>query len=298
MSKATTRRIVCPTDFSDGSRRALDDAIALARWHGAALTVLHAHPDVPTRPHEDARDSEGHERFTRALDAFIEPAREVGLPVRIELRAAPPVDAIVAEVQAGRADLVVMGTHGRSGFERLMLGSVTEKVLRKVSCPVLTVPPPHAVRNAPDRVPFQSILCPIDFSPASLRALDHALSLAEGTSARLRLLHVLEFLVDPEDDRGVDFSFSEYRQHLERDMHARLHRTVPEALRARCAVSETLTGGDPARQVLRVAGEVGADLIAMGAQGRGPVERIFLGSIAEHVIRGAACPVLTLPDAA
>jgi nucleotide-binding universal stress UspA family protein len=113
------------------------------------------------------------------------------------------------------ADLLVMGTHGRSGFEALFLGSVTEKVLRSTRVPVLTVPP--AVERV-ESVVYKTILCPIEFWDASTRALEYALTLAQETGARLILLHVVEQLVDaPQLGEVSQFSVPEYRRYLEED---------------------------------------------------------------------------------
>ena len=96
---------------------------------------------------------------------------------------------ITREAERLPADLLILGTHGRSGFERLFLGSVTEKVLRSTRVPVLTIPPPVQHPGSPV---YKTILCPVDFSDASIRALEYALSLAQQADARLILLHVIE----------------------------------------------------------------------------------------------------------
>jgi nucleotide-binding universal stress UspA family protein len=104
------------------------------------------------------------------------------------------VREILKQARAGQANLVVMGTHGRSGFERLLLGSVTERMLRKAPCPVLTVPR----RTTETLLTFKRILCPIDFSDSSQRALAYALSLAQEADAHLIVANVVELL--PESD--------------------------------------------------------------------------------------------------
>ena len=111
--------------------------------------------------------------------------------VAVEGNVAPEIVRLARELPA---DLIVMGTHGRTGFDRLMLGSVTERILRKAPCPVLTVP-----RRAPDAVPvgpvlFKRILCAIDYSPSAMKALTYATSLAEQAGAHLTAVHVLEHL--------------------------------------------------------------------------------------------------------
>jgi nucleotide-binding universal stress UspA family protein len=204
-------------------------------------------------------------------------------------------------VQADRlkADLLVLGTHGRSGFERLALGSTTEKVLRKAACPVLTVPP-----GLPDAVPaaagsFRNILCGVDFSSCSEQALRYALSLAQEADARLTVLHVVsgEFddAVEAATAAAADrLSVADFRHQREAALRSRLAGLVPEPVRAYCRVESLLTHGRPWREILRVALQRRCELIVMGVQGRSAADLMVFGSTTHHVVREASCPVLTL----
>jgi nucleotide-binding universal stress UspA family protein len=202
--------------------------------------------------------------------------------------------AIPVAVGFPPADLVVMGTHGHSGFVRWTLGSVTEKVLRRSPCPVLTVGPAGAGAVAPEGGPvFKRILCALDFSPSSDRALRYALSLAQEADARLSLLHVLDWpLEEPRDAGGFDLAG--YRRRLEEEARERLRAAVPEAARDWCKPEERLEAGRPWQAIVRVAGELGAELIVMGVQGRGALDLMLFGSTTHNVVREAACPVLTI----
>jgi nucleotide-binding universal stress UspA family protein len=192
-----------------------------------------------------------------------------------------------------------MGTHGRSGFERLVLGSVTEKVLRKATCPVLSVP-----RRVKDAVPlppvlFKSILCATDFSDCATHALRYAMSLAQEADARLTVLHVLELLPElPYSSldavRAWPQHVTEYAAEVEKDRRERLRAAVPESVRAYCAVETVLANGTPYRETLRVAAEQHSDLIVVGIHGRSATDLLFFGSTAQHVVRQSTCPVLTL----
>src|SRR5512147_2858506 len=136
------RRVLCPVDFSDTSQHALDHAAAIARWYEAELTLLFVFPtylavDLPPLTLEDA----DRERLLVEMRRMVD-----RVPIRVapqyRLVEAPSVhDAIVAQAARLHTDLLVLGTHGQSGFERLFLGSVTEKVIRKAECPTLVVPP-------------------------------------------------------------------------------------------------------------------------------------------------------------
>jgi nucleotide-binding universal stress UspA family protein len=203
-----------------------------------------------------------------------------------------PAREIVAYAESLPADLLVMSTHGRGGFERLFLGSVTEKVLRSTRVPVLTVPPP--VQRV-DAVVYKTILCPIEFSDPSIRAFEYALTLAEEADAKLLLLHVIEALADVPVPSEVDhFNVPDYYRHLEEEARARLKSAVPEEARVWCTPEERVMFGKAYRVILQVAEEVNADIIVMGVHGKGALNRFLFGSTTHHVIREARCPVLTL----
>jgi nucleotide-binding universal stress UspA family protein len=297
---AEITQILCPVDLSDTSRHALEHAFAFARWYRARVTVLHVlNVPLPVMPPagiavaETAsvpplRQEEVLEevrRFTVSTSGADQSAADV---VVVE---GNPVREILRHAEDGRTDLLVMGTHGRSGFEALFLGSVTEKILRSTRVPVLTVPP--AVERV-QTVVYKTILCPIEFSDASLRALEYALTLAQETGARLILLHVIEQLVDaPQPGALSAVSLEQYRQHLEEHARARLSSAVPEQARVWCTPEERVRTGKAYRVILEMADEEKAEVIVMGVHGKGALKRLF-GSTTHHVIREAHCPVLTL----
>jgi nucleotide-binding universal stress UspA family protein len=291
-------RILCPIDLSAFSRHALDHALALAKWYDAHVTVLYvcgAPPllvpltgmpaDLPELPPLQP------EVVAEDVRRFCGPVTTApGGPAAVVVKEGTPATEIVLEAE--RADLIVMGTHGRSGFERLFLGSVTEKVLRTTHVPVLTVPPPV---ERPASVLYKTILCPIEFSDASIRALEYALSLAEETDARLILLHVVEGVLEQPQYGEIDhLSVREYYRYLEEDAMARLKAAVPEEARVWCKPDERVATGKAYRKILEVAAEDGAELIVMGVHGKGVLHRRLFGSTTHHVIREAGCPVLTL----
>jgi nucleotide-binding universal stress UspA family protein len=178
-------QILCPVDLSDTSGRALGHALRLARWYGAQLTVMQviwADPPVTYPARVASRSATVLSPATRA--ELLEELRQFeGLhaitDVRIEavLREGAIVTQILEEARAREAGLIVMGTHGIGGFARFLLGSVTERVLRQATCPVMTVGPSSTTSTAAGQT-FATILCAVDFSPSSLNALRHAVSLA------------------------------------------------------------------------------------------------------------------------
>jgi nucleotide-binding universal stress UspA family protein len=293
------RRILCPTDFSDFSRHALERAVALARWYESAVTVLHVVPFVPSPatfpPGVSPLTLEPvpHDRILEELKRFAEPVAAAGLECDALLRDGNAAKEILDLAGTLPADLLVMGTHGRGGFERLVLGSVAEKVLRKASCPVLTVPAPRPDATAP-LAPFARILCPVDFSPSSMKALDYALSLAQEAKATLTVLHVVEWSPDEEVREHRHFDVPEYRRYLEEEARSMLRQAIPEEARLWCAPREIVVPGKPREEILRAAREAQAEMIVMGVQGRGAVDLMFFGSTTHHVIRESHCPVLTI----
>lgn len=201
------------------------------------------------------------------------PARRVGLRADGELREGKPAVEIARAAQELHADLIVMGTHGRSGFQPLALASVAEKVLRRARCPILTVP--ARAGGWPDPLLFKRILCATDFSPASEAAVGYAVSLAEESNATLLLVHV--------------------RERLERAAaRAQLCRALPREARKRGVSEEIVTCGQVAPEILRLAAERKIGLIVMGVHGRNLLDLMAFGSVTHQVVREAICPVLTV----
>jgi nucleotide-binding universal stress UspA family protein len=295
----TMRRVLCPVDFSDFSRHALDYAAGVARWHEARITALHVIPPITSmlpasgegiypplvfRP-EELR------QFRDELESF---ARASGIEaLDTEVVQGSVAGEIVRFANELPADLLVMGTHGRSGFERLMLGSVTEKLLRKSPCPLLTVPA-AVPALAPVNALFSRVLCAVDFSPASLHALTLAQSLAGEAAARLCVMHVLEpvSVFEPVVAVGLDDLPAVNADHR-REVRRRLEGLVGGDTRAFTDVAEIVVSGKPYREILRAAGEQRSDLIVIGAHGGRRGLPVF-GSTTAHVVREAQCPVLTV----
>lgn len=294
MTSTCLQRILCPVDTSEPSAEAGRQAIAFARWSGARVTALHvdepislADPELLSRFMEERRNWMRLE-FCEAFDA--------GIHVDLASRTGVPAQEIVRYAAELPADLIVMGTHGVGGFQHLMLGSVAEKVLRRASCPVLTVPPRGV---ATSRLPFERVLCALDFSDCSLAALECAMATAMGSGASLTLAHVLEWpWEEPPAPNFDELPYAEatalrgYRHRREQDALARLNALAPEELRDRCRTR--VSHGRSHVEILRLAAEERADLIVLGVHGRNPVDMALFGSTTNQVVRRATCPVLTL----
>ena len=299
------RRILCPVDFSDYSRRALDHAVAIARWYESTVTALHVYSSAPVAAFGPGPvvfepivlTAADREQLLADTQAFIEAEKAPGVAVEAVLREGGAAAEILDQVTEMNADLLVMGTHGRSGFERLVLGSVAEKVLRKAKCPVLTVP-----RQLPDAVPaapvlFKRILCAFDFSNSSAHALKYAMSMAQEADAHLTVLHVVEHeLQNAADLPVIAYDARMTSEEFLKEREAALKRRLQEAVSATefCTVESVLAHGKPWREILRIAAEQQTDLIVMGVQGRDAADLLLFGSTTQHVVREASCPVLTL----
>lgn len=300
----TISRILCPTDFSLASTHAIDLAAHMAQLYGSRIAALHVvKPAVTPYPGLPAIDPHGDQTFDAAeLRRYCgETARAfsgaitTGVPVDVMVHVGEPARDILESAAALQADLIVIGTHGLSGFEHLLLGSVAEKVLRKAACPVLTVPPrAHATSS----LPFKRILCAIDFSACSMHALTFARSMAEQAGASLTGVHVLEWPWEEPpaprlDDLPVEqaFSLAMYRHEREAEARTRLATIIPEGDSHK---STRVCHGKPYEQILQVAAEERCDVIVIGVRGRGAIDRAIFGSTANHVVRAATCPVLTL----
>jgi nucleotide-binding universal stress UspA family protein len=296
------RRILCPIDFSDDSRHALAHATAVASWYGAAITLLHvSHPEAFTNPpllfDELPRGPGVIETLVRAaeeeLPKWSQSVTAAGVGVETLVECGYPVRHILERAASLPADLIVMGTHGRSGFERLVLGSVTEKVLRRAPCPVMAVPPPAV---AVGKLPYTRLLCPVDFSDSSEAALRFACSIAEEADARLTIVHVFDW--NPDDNLlTARFDTAEYFAAVEQQAHERLEALVTDEARVWCKPETVMARGKPYREILALADERASDLIVIGVRGRNAIDLALFGSTTNQVVRRARCPVLVIPGA-
>jgi len=290
------QRILCPIDFSECSHRALRQGFAIARWYEASVTVLHVFTNVPNIEVPGVPLDDPDRTFLiNHMQAFVgEVPPEV--PVTFVARCVPDVSGEIL-AQAEVADLVVIGSHGRSGFDRLVLGSVTEKIVRKSSRPIMVVPPHAPDGSALNHGVQPRILCAIDFSDASLGALDYAISLAEETQGELTLFHSIEVPPELHEPSPVptDFNIDQCHAAAEAVCLQRLRELVPPSFRHTCQVKTVVAEGLAYRQLLHLSAEQPTDLIVMGVRGCGAIDLLLFGSNTARVIRAATCPVLIVP---
>jgi nucleotide-binding universal stress UspA family protein len=286
-------RILCPVDFSDASSHAIALSSLVAGYYGASMTALHVVTPVAISLSEEAGEIA---RLRRLATEECGAATAKGVALDVLVAVGAPAAVILDRAASLPADLIVMGTHGTSGFQHLVLGSVTEKVLRRAACPVLTVPPRA---HAASQLPFRRVLCAVDFSDASLDAVGSALSLAGQSGSALTLLHVIEWpWGEPPPPHMEELpaaqraALAEFRRYLEESARKRLESLLPASAPFRCEAR--LRNGKAYVQILDVAAEERADLIVMGVRGRSPVDLAVFGSTTNQVVRQAPCPVLML----
>ncbi len=291
------KKILCPVDFSPGSQQAMRTAVRLANERDAELVLVHVWylpPTVFAGEQLYAADfvQQLSDDAERSLEAAVAEAGRLGARhVTSKLLTGPPSQQIVDAARGeGGPWLIVIGTHGRTGLARVMLGSVAEQVVRHAPCPVLTVRPDN------EPAPFAHVLCPIDLSKPAHDAMEVAGELAQAGGAGITLLHVLELPVSYAGKLPVP--------DLHRDLDARSAALMDRwtaALKAKVTVPVTqLTRiGRPGAQILALLDDDHTfDLVVIGSHGHAGVARLLLGSVAEKVVRHARCPVLVVHSAA
>lgn len=291
-------RILCPVDFSEHSARALTYAAKLTAWYGAKLLVVHVMPPLPPAT-TSALAGTARTLTERNLRAAIDAVRTPGLDADTTLvESGDAAGAILDTADSFDADVVVMGSHGRSGVQRVLLGSVLEALLHRSRRPVLAVPshvdPAHLVSGAA----LREVVCAVDLATPSLAALAYALAMAEEANAHLTLLHVIEVppeLLHPPQPPYEAFDAEAVRTEAEADALNRLRKLVPEHARDYCTIETSVLEGGVSRQVLRLAGNRQADLIVLGVHGRNALDLAVFGSNSKDIVRQATCPVLIVP---
>jgi nucleotide-binding universal stress UspA family protein len=282
------RNVLYPTDFSSCARGALGLAVELARAYGARLHLLHvvALPeDLAREPMFDLPPSaETYERLAREVDAALAPlvreAEAAGVSTVTAKRRGPGLGAtILAYAHRNDVDLIVMGTHRRRGPARLLLGSLTEELVRYGHCSVLSVRGGSLHATVP-----RVLLVPFDFSPAYRQALAAAADLARRSNARLRLLHVVD---EPAADRAAD------REVLLTGLHDRLQGELA-GVAAGLDIDVDVRAGRVAAEIARASTDEGGDLVVMAGDPSESARRLLANGTAETVLRTATPPVLLI----
>lgn len=273
--------MVLPTDFQQPARRAFDYAVRLASVCGARLNIVH----VIKALSESARESPGSRSLNPLKTAALlelgrltSRARDAGLHAEHRLLFGGPSDSILEFTADCHAGLIVMGTHGHTGWDRLRLGSTAQAVVRGASCPVLTLQEVVARDSYRHhvKVNLERLLVATDFSPCADAALHYVSGLAARLSAQVCLVHAA--------DEGLSDKVGQRKLNM-----------LVRELQRNGGIAESMSApGDPVEVILRLAEEWQADVIAVGTQGRRGLSRLLLGSVAESLLRRAGCPLLVV----
>jgi len=296
----TIKRILYATDLSATSEPAWSEARRLGRLFDAEIVILHVvtPPNVvslegyfPPDLFEDflrsaQRDAE------RGLDRLLGSVAGSGLKVRLRLEEGPPASRILDTASQEAADILVVGTHSRTGLDRVMLGSIADRVIRQARCPVLTARPQSD--GAPrDRI--RRICYATDFSPTARAAWSWVVAIASAADAEVDLVHVT---FEPVADRHMPAEMiGRMAQFLREQGQIEVERFLERSTLPRERIQVHLSPGLPGEQIVHRAQQRAVDLIIMGTHGWSGVVRWMLGSVAHTVIQTAPCPVLTIAPA-
>ncbi|SDM62330.1 Nucleotide-binding universal stress protein, UspA family [Halogranum gelatinilyticum] len=287
-------RILVPTDGSDWAMAAANHAFALAKLGDAtvhALSVVdlrHFEDDVVGSASEDLSIAE--QAAKAAVERVQQVGEESGCRVRTHVERGIPHETVLRFVADHDVDLVVMGTHGRTGLERFLLGSVTERVLRGSPVPVLTT---HLDGDGGTLPTYEHLLVPTDGSEGARDALDRAVAVATAAGARLTVLSVV-------DSRAFTGGFEtgptlpNIREQLQQYAEDAADALVRRAADAGVDADSVVTVGLPATEITAYAESNDVDLVVMGTHGRSGLERLILGSVTERVVRTSETPVLAV----
>jgi nucleotide-binding universal stress UspA family protein len=284
-------RILVPIDFSACSDAALAYALRLAASFGSTLHLLHVAEATFLRAMvTDPADKDT--AVLNRLDALLTDAdRKRFSPVSAVEHSDLPADQIVRYAGLRNIDLIVMGTHGHTGLAHVLLGSVAEKVVRHAPCPVVTLRTlPAAMTDG--HTGLSRVLATTDFSPQSDRALEYARAIAARSGAPLHLLHVLEDTVDTAAF-GTEVFVPDSPEVREARVREAMTRLAQRGDSAEPHATTEVVGGAAAKTIATYAAQHAVDLIVMGTHGRTGIAHLVMGSVAEQVVRTAACPVLS-----
>jgi len=291
------KNILLATDFSEASEKAFNYATAIARLHGSKIYVVHVLPAqftafIPEPPTDWMRHEADREMEILASRSELQP-----IPHETLLRTGSVWSVLSAVIRQENIELMVLGTHGRGGIKKLVLGSVAEEVVRHAVCPVITVGP-HIDISFGASGEIHRILFTTDFHPASAKAFEYALLLANQSHAKLILLHLNPPAALP--GPGVTFyhekTINEWHARVTANTKEKLENLLPASIKLWCE-PEYVVGFDFLGEgILKVADERQADLIVMGANRplSAKVSAHALKAVSYQVICHSKCPVLTV----
>ena len=280
------RRILYATDFSEASRAALPLVSAIARQYGSKVYIAHIWSPLPysmVTPETASTLEDGQERAAQTKASELQASAELaGLRASVIVEPGDPVEELNRTVCEQNIDLVVLSTHGRTGWKHLVMGSVAEELFRNLTCPVLTVGPCYS-KWFSDESQLKSILFPTDLSEESLSVFPYLASLASEYKSDLTVMHALP------EETGTNPDARCLAEPLRNEMEAMFSPHIS----SRCRAQFVIEFGDTAKSILIIAEGRNVDLIGMAVRKALPISTHFRNTTAYRVVLGAQCPVLT-----
>lgn len=302
-SSVAIKSILFATDFSTASEAALPYVTALSLRYGSTVHVAHVLPDAvllrPGAPDPAVMGQIYEQAHSVAQEKMQQLAKHLkGFPCKTYVRHGAVLEAVSAIISEQDVDLLVLGTHGRTGLGKLIMGSVAEELFRQAPCPVLTVGPKvpaaekvfesrHHRDLPPPHIKFHEILYATDLEADAARGAFYATSLAREFQCHLTLLHVID---------GYGKDLHDHPGPIDKTLR-RLEELVPDRTGLRYEPEFLAQFGPPSELILQTGGEYQADLIVLGVrQASGHLSAVthLGGSTAHKVVVGATCPVLTI----
>ncbi len=283
-------RILFPTDFSEGSDRALKYAAKFCGSFDASLHILHVNQSPTDAGAERINYSSiDEEKWSAAFRAYVHPLTSESLQasevIKREIAGISAGEVILRYALENDIDLIILGTHGRRGLGRLLMGSTSQEVSRLSICPVLTV---GGKVSGAKSISMNRILVPVDFSDHSRKALEVANELAGVFDAQLDLVHVLQNVAMP-SSLGIT-----YPSVANQEVHDRAKESLQKLVHDTPKADVFVVDGLPAHEITRLAQDRGVDLIVIATHGMTGFERFLMGSVTEKVLPLAPCPVFTV----
>lgn len=318
------KKIMCAIDFSDFTNDILAYSVALCKAFHAKLFLVHIVVDVRNSfiHSEISIDMEKlqSDHISNAQELLGSLVKDLGIEYEILTCEGDPAGKISEFALDKKVDMVITATYGKSGFNRLLIGSVTEKLMKILHCPLLVLrnQEPDYIHLENGELQLKKILVGCDFSPDSKIAFEYGLSLAQEFQAEIYMTHVIKptehLELKPSDyittipEAYIHWRTADYFEMqkkvteenrakidtLRSSLAKQLEFMLPEECKAWCTPHTILLDGEPYKELIRYAKEQGVDLIVLGIRGRTLWEKLMVGSTTDRVIRQAPCPVLAV----
>ncbi|MGR3294383.1 MAG: universal stress protein [Candidatus Scalindua sp.] len=294
MSQFPNKNILVAIDFSEYSKVALDICLGASRCMKTKLYVLHTIEKFPhdylhllsSTAHTDMKQKLEEDAIAKIKAMIPEEIREKGDIISM-VRFGKPFLEIIQVAKEENVDLLVIGTHGRAGVDRVILGSVAERIVRKAGCPVMVI-------RDRKHTGFKRIIVPIDFSDCSRKALEYAIATAKAHNSKLTILHVYEesFIEPYVNAANSEEEAGEIMKAIEQVNETKYDEFLKTIDLRGVEYDKLLVKGIPEAEIVEIAMEQQADLVVMGTHGRAGIKHILIGSTAEEVVRAVHCDII------